>query len=218
MLPDPVKVDDYSGFEPIFDGTLTNWDGDPAFWRVENGTIVGETTPGKKLKMNTFLVWRGGRPANFELKADIKMNSTNSGIQFRSAELPEVGKWVLKGYQADIDFVNRFTGLIYEERARGFLAPRGQMTLKEEGKKPRVIAEIKNGDDVKGAVKIQDWNTIHVVARGNTLFNIINGQLASAFVDDDPAGRAASGLIGFQIHVGEPMKLEVRNVYLKKLP
>ncbi|HSB15143.1 MAG TPA: hypothetical protein VLE22_11845, partial [Bryobacteraceae bacterium] len=37
--------DDNSGFEPIFDGkTLTSWDGEPGFWRVENGAIVGETT------------------------------------------------------------------------------------------------------------------------------------------------------------------------------
>ena len=63
------------------------------------------------------------------------MSSTNSGIQFRSTHLPPgatkavarvTGKWVLKGYQADIDFANQFTGMIYEERGRGFLMQRGQ--------------------------------------------------------------------------------------------
>ncbi len=51
----------------IFDGkTLKDWDGDPAYWRVENGAIVGETKPGAIPKQNTFLIWRGGSPSDFE--------------------------------------------------------------------------------------------------------------------------------------------------------
>ena len=216
-MPDELAVDDRAGFEPIFDGsTLTGWDGDPGFWRVENGVIVGETTKENPLKLNTFLIWRGGSPADFELKVDYKMNATNSGIQYRSVELPDVGKWVLKGYQADIDFQNTFTGQLYEERGRGFLALRGQATEVAEGKKARVIGNIKNGDDAKGIIKINDWNTLHIIAQGNTLIHILNGQVTSVVVDDDPKGRAMSGLLGFQIHVGPPMKAEFRNIYLKK--
>ena len=216
-MPDELAVDDRAGFEPIFDGsTLTGWDGDPSFWRVENGVIVGETTKENPLKLNTFLVWRGGSPGDFELKVDYKMNATNSGVQYRSVELPDVGKWVLKGYQADIDFQNTFTGQLYEERGRGFLALRGQATEVAEGKKARVIGNIKNGDDAKGIIKINDWNTLHIIAQGNTLIHILNGQVTSVVVDDDPKGRAMSGLLGFQIHVGPPMKAEFRNIYLKK--
>ena len=216
-MPDELSVDDHAGFESIFDGTtLTGWDGDPSFWRVDNGTIVGETTKENPLKVNTFLIWRGGSPADFELKLDYKMNATNSGIQYRSVELPDVGKWVLKGYQADIDFQNTFTGQLYEERGRGFLALRGQATEVAEGKKARVIGNIKNGDDAKGIIKINDWNTLHIIAQSNTLIHILNGQVTSVVVDDDPKARAMSGLLGFQIHVGPPMKAEFRNVYLKK--
>ena len=216
-MPDELVVDDRNGFEPIFDGTsLNGWDGDPTFWRVENGVIVGETTKENPLKVNTFLVWRGGSPADFELKLDYKMNSTNSGIQYRSVELPDVGKWVLKGYQADIDFQNTFTGQLYEERGRGFLSLRGQATQVAEGKKARVIGNIKNGDDAKGAIKINDWNTMHIVAQGNTLIHILNGQVTSVVVDDDTKARAMSGLLGFQIHVGQPMRAEFRNIVLKK--
>ena len=136
--PTAISVADREGFEPIFDGTsLKGWDGDTAFWRVENGVIVGETTKENPLKQNTFLIWRGGSPADFELKVDWKMNATNSGIQYRSVELPEVGKFVLKGYQADIDFQNTYTGQLYEERGRGFLALRGQATEIPDGKKAR---------------------------------------------------------------------------------
>src|SRR5687767_7199525 len=124
----PIPFDNFTGFDRIFDGTtLTNWDGDPTFWRVEAGTIVGESTADKPVTENTFLIYRGGEPDNFELKLEFRMNSTNSGVQYRSRQLTgAVGKWVLCGYQADIDFNNAYTGMLYEERGRpGFLAPRG---------------------------------------------------------------------------------------------
>ena len=217
MMPDPVVVDDRAGFESIFDGaTLNDWDGDPAFWSVKDGLLVGESTRENPLKLNTFLIWRGGSPADFELKLDYRMSATNSGVQYRSVELPDVGKWVLKGYQADIDFQNTFTGQLYEERGRGFLALRGQATQVAEGRKARVIGEVKNGDDVKGIIRINDWNTLHIIAQGNTLIHVLNGQVTTVVVDDDAKARAMSGLIGFQLHVGPPMKVEFRNIALKK--
>jgi len=215
--PEPLVMDDHTGFQSIFDGTLKGWDGDTNYWRAENGVIVGETTKEKPLTRNTFLVWRDGNPADFELKLEFRMNSTNSGIQYRSVELTDVGKWVLKGYQADIDFQNTYTGQLYEERGRGFLSMRGQMaTIPAEGQRPKVIANLKTSDDLKGAIKINDWNLMHIIARGNTMIHIMNGQLTSVFIDDDAKNRAMSGLLGFQIHVGPPMKIEFRNVYLKK--
>jgi hypothetical protein len=112
----PTNPDDSSGFVPIFDGkTLKDWDGDPTFWRVENGEIVGETTPEKVVKVNNFLIWRGGTVRDFELKVEFKLSGTNSGIQYRSVELPNVGKWVLKGYQAGYGFHE----WIYRQPARG---------------------------------------------------------------------------------------------------
>src|SRR5207237_3779020 len=127
---DPLVLDDHTGFQSIFDGaTLKGWDGDPALWRAKNGAIVGQSTEQNPVRQNTFLIWRGGEPADFELKVEFRMNSTNSGVQIRSVQLPadaDIGKWVMKGYQAAIDFANQFTGQIYEERGRGFLAMRGQ--------------------------------------------------------------------------------------------
>ncbi len=217
-LPEALVVSATEGFEAIFDGTTLNgWDGDPNFWRVEGGSIVGETSKDKPMKSNTFLIWRGGKPADFELKLDFKMNSTNSGVQYRSQELPDVGKWVLKGYQADFDFENRYTGQLYEERGRGFLAMRGQAAAIADGGRPRVIANLKSNEDLRGAVNINGWNTLHVIARGNVLIHILNGQQAALFIDDDTKNRAMSGLIGMQLHVGPPMRIEFKNIYLKKL-
>src|SRR5688572_15701785 len=91
-------------FAKIFDGkTLKGWDADTSFWRVENDIIVGEVLPGKPLKTNTFLIWKGGQPADFEFKAEYRISPEgNSGVQYRSEELQDI-PYALKGYQADID-------------------------------------------------------------------------------------------------------------------
>jgi hypothetical protein len=254
----PIPFDNVTGFDKIFDGaTLTNWDGDPGFWRVENGSIVGETTPDKPLSENTFLIYRGSEPDNFELKLEFRMNSTNSGVQYRSRQLTgAVGKWVLCGYQADIDFANAYTGMLYEERGRpGFLAPRGtvQYAGPNEVKQGQCssgqpvaargqgagraggdaaatpppppppaplrgqIGQVEDGEALRAIIKINDWNQFQVIARGNTLIHLLNGHVTAVFVDDDQANRAMKGLIGVQLHVGAPMKVEFRNIYLKNL-
>jgi hypothetical protein len=214
----PLPFEDQTGFQTIFDGkTLTGWDGDPKFWRVENGALVGESTPEKKIERNTFLIWRGGSPKDFELKVEFRMTSTNSGIQFRSVEMPEVGQWVMKGYQADIDFNNQYTGQIYEERGRGFLAMRGQIGYVAEGQPARSIGTLESGDALKAYIKQNDWNQVHLIARVSTIVQIVNGHTTSVLVDDDVKNRSLGGLIGFQMHVGDPMKVEFRNVWLKML-
>ena len=219
---EPLALDDHAGFTSIFDGkTLKGWDGDPAFWRVEGSTIVGQSSEQNQVKQNTFLIWRGGEPKDFELKVEFKMNSTNSGVQFRSVQLPagpEIGKWVMKGYQADIDFANQFTGQIYEERGRGFLAMRGQAVYVPDGGRPKVVGNLQqSADQLKAIIKVNDWNYVHIIARGNTIIQILNGAVTSLLVDDDTKNRALGGLLGFQMHVGPPMKLELRNIWLKNL-
>lgn len=222
----PLNLEDRAGFESIFDGSLKNWEGDTAFWKAEDGTIVGQTTAENALKENTFLIWRGGEPADFELKLEVRMSSTNSGIQVRSQHVPPGGegrgavrgRFVLKGYQADIDFDNRYTGMIYEERGRGIVMARGQVVALGSDGSRKVIAHLeRNPEDLKSHIKPGDWNHIHIIARGNTLMNIVNGQLMGVLVDDDEKARATKGLIGLQLHTGAPMKIEFRNIYLKKL-
>jgi hypothetical protein len=226
----PLVMDDQAGFQPIFDGkTLTGWDGDPAFWKVSDGAIVGQSTPENAVKENTFIIWRGGEPRDFELKVQFRMNATNSGIQIRSVHLPAgtkagnqtvQGKWVMKGYQADMDFGNQYTGQIYEERGRGFLAMRGQAVYVPDGEdaRPRVIGNLQQTpDELKAIIKQNDWNQVHLIARGNIITQIFNGAVTSMVVDDDTKNRSLGGLIGFQMHVGDPMKVEFRNIWLKKL-
>lgn len=206
-----------TGFQSIFDGqSMKGWDGDPKFWRIEGGEIVGETTTEKQPAQNTFLIWRGGQPANFELKLLFKLTGYNSGVQFRSIELPDI-KYAMKGYQADIDGEQRYTGQFYEERGRGFLALRGQASYIGEGKKPGLFASLGDSNELKGLIHGDGWNDLWLIVRGNTLIQILNGRLMSMVIDDDTANRKMDGLIGLQVHKGPAMKIEVKNIRIKNL-
>src|SRR5262245_18415163 len=112
--PEPIAFDDHEGWVSIFDGTLKNWDGNPEIWHLENGAITGVSTP-EKPSGTTYIIWKGGEPKNFELKAEMKLEGAglNSGIQYRSAITPTpqgsggqnpnqaTAKYNLKGYTAD---------------------------------------------------------------------------------------------------------------------
>lgn len=216
----PTPLDESNdGFVPIFDGkSLNGWEGDSRYWRVEDGEIVGEVTPTTLLKQNNFLIWRGGQPGNFELKVQFRISAKgNSGVNYRSEEITGT-KYLLRGYQADIDGENRYTGQNYEERGRTFLAPRGTITYAAKGQKPAVIAQIASTDDLKQFVKNGDWNDYAIIARGNVLIHVLNGHVMCEVIDEDTEHRKMSGLIGVQVHVGPPMKIEYRNMLLKQLP
>lgn len=217
--PNSAQPDDNAGFVQIFDGkTLTNWDGEQGFWRAEDGVLIGETTAEQKLKQNTFIIWRGGTASDFEFKAEFRLTEgANSGVQYRSLALPNVGPFVLKGYQADMDGKNNFTGMLYEERGRGFLAPRGKFVRLGGDGVPRLLGSPGDGESLKAEIKPGEWNLIHIIARGNVITHVVNGRIMSMFIDEDAAARSMDGLLGLQLHVGPPMKVEFRNIMLKKL-
>jgi hypothetical protein len=211
---------DEPGFQPIFDGkTLSGWDGNPTYWRVENGSLVGEITPASIIKSNTFIIWRGGSPRDFELKLDFRITPDgNSGINYRSAIVPDTvttdNKFALRGYQCDIDGRKRYTGNNYEEKGRLFLAVRGQLTHVIGGRPPVVLSAAGEPDELADSITA-DWNSVHLLARGNVLTHLVNGRVMTVVIDDDAPNRPVDGLIGVQVHVGPPMKVEYRNIRLK---
>jgi len=234
VLPEAM-TDENTGFNTIFDGkTLKDWDGDPQYWRVEDGAIVGETTDKNLPKYNSFIIWRGGKPADFEIKLEYRISAMgNSALQYRSSELPGT-KWVLRGYQADIDgaewgkmFYERFakpkglelrrvTAQNYEERGRTFLALPGQLAYVGSGRIQRAIASLGNTDDLARSVS-DDWNRLYLIVRGDQMIHILNDRVMSIVIDDDKANRRMEGYLGMQIHVGPAMKAEFRNIRLKTL-
>lgn len=221
-------VPDETGFAPLFDGkTLNGWEGDPAYWRAENGALVGEIVAGKEIRENTFIIYKGGADKgmmkDFELKLDYKITDRgNSGINYRSS-IVEGKPWVMKGYQFDIDGPlkntgsTRHTGNNYDEKGRTFMALRGQVGRATEGGKRQVIGTLGDYTEMTKIIKNDDWNSVHLIVRGNTLIHMLNGQVVSILVDDDATGRAMEGLLGVQVHVGPPMKIEYRNIRVRKI-
>lgn len=188
------------GFVLLFNGTdLTGWEGDPALWSVQNGAIVG-LSDGHPFTVNTFLIHKGTF-ANFILKGDIKLRNHNSGIQFRSVQLPGAG-WMVKGLQADASEVGpekSAWGNLYDERGRG----RNAMKTSDEG---WLIA--------KNLVHHQDWNTYEILADGDHIRFTFNGVVTIDMHDHE----TMSGIIALQLHAGEPMRVDFRNLKIKQLP
>lgn len=215
-VEEPSAAHREPGFRPLFNGhDLTGWDGDPERWRVENGEIVGESRPGEPLVKNTYLIWRGGRVGDFDLRLEFQLPSghaeANSGIQYRSVELPDEGPWVLGGYQADIDRAGRYLGRLHDERGRGTLAIQGHGIEKGEG--PEKGQDARPGHPV---LRPGEWNDYRIVAHGSRLIHEVNGVRTVAYVEGDGGAGRRSGLLGLQLHFGPPTVVRFRNIRFKE--
>jgi len=214
-------VADADGFKSIFDGnSLKGWTGDQKLWRVEDGAIVGQTNEDTKLTANQFLVWDDGEVDDFILKVKFRISGTeraNSGIQYRSQRIGE-DKWRLSGYQADIDRSGKYIGITYSEQTkRGILCQRGQkVTLRSKTDKD--VEKVSDPDLLLEKIDMDDWNDMEIMAQGNHFVTKINGHVTSEVIDEDPEKLLNKGLIGLQIHVGPPMKIEFKDMKLKRLP
>lgn len=212
-----VRAADEEGFKPIFDGkSLDGWDGNPAFWKVEDAAITGQTTAENPTNGNTFLIWRNGETADFELKLEFRIVGGNSGIQYRSFEVPKA-KWVVGGYQADFDAENGFTGILYGERFGGILAGRGNKTVIGPGQSGKVVGPLAESAELQKKVKKEDWNEYHIVAKGFDFVHLINGVKAIEVSDEDSKNRREKGILALQLHAGPPMKVQFRNVRIKQI-
>lgn len=200
----------------LFNGSsLDGWDGDPKFWSVQEGTITGQTTAENPTKGNTFLIYRGpALPSDFELEAEFRIVGGNSGIQYRSFEIPNE-KWVVGGYQADFDAAGEWAGTNYGERFRGILAKRGQKSLIGEDGKPTVVGSVGDPRDLQKKIKKEDWNSYRVTAKGFHFEHRINGQLMSVVDDEDTKNRRKDGILALQLHAGPPMKVQFRKITVK---
>jgi len=212
---------DEKGFTPIFDGkSLDGWDGNPKFWSVEDGAITGLTTQENPTDGNTFIIWKGGDIANFELKLEYRIIGGNSGIQYRSFALDSAAdRWRVGGYQADFEAGDRYSGICYGEAFRGILADRGEkvMLSRKEGQyHKQVTGSVGDSDAIGKKVKKEDWNTYHITAHDYHFVQRINGTTTCELTDNDAEAHRAKGLLALQLHTGPPMKVQFRNIRLKK--
>ena len=231
LLPSLLALATFSIFataeeRPLFNGKdLTGWEGNMKLWSVEDGAITGKTTDEgeTKIKHNTFLVWRGGTVSDFTLTFKYRIVKGNSGVQYRSRELDkgEFGP-IISGYQADFEAGPKYSGILYEERARGILALRGQKTVikpgADGGKKPtvEVAGEVGNSDEIQASIKSEDWNEYKIVAKGNHLQHFINGKQTIDVKDEDSANAAKEGVLALQIHQGPAMVVQFKDILLNQ--
>jgi hypothetical protein len=232
--PEPMDFRDHRGYVPLFDGvSLKDWDGNPKFWRVENGAIVGESTR-ENPSGNTYIAYRDAVAKDFTLKFEIKIEGNGgSGLQYRSQTgLPwlrpipanvtaNVGPvnlaWMMTGPQADFWPSQIYTGQFYsEDTPMGIMAFGGQVVEGAGLGAKRLMGAIGDRADLGRLVNANDWNQYTVIARGGTFIHIVNGQLMAVMIDDDPeSSNNQPGIFGIEIEA--TTKVSVRNIWLKKL-
>ena len=214
----------------LFNGKdLSNWEGNPKLWSVENGTITGRTgAEGEtKIKHNTFLVWKGGQVGDFEMTFKYRIEKGNSGVQYRSKAL-DAGEFgpIISGYQADFEAGKTYSGILYEEKGRGILAKRGEKTVikavakdpadpKAKGFKVEVTGSVGVSDEIQAGIKNEDWNEYKIVAKGNHVEHFINGKQTIDVTDEDEANASKVGLLALQIHAGPAMVVQFKDLVLK---
>lgn len=202
-------------FERIFDGeTLRGWSGDPELWSVQENAITGVTTDEEPLEYNKFLIW-DGEVENFHLRAEVRLiGNSNSGIQYRSKHLKDEGEYVVGGYQCDIHPKAENNGMLYHERGRGIVAKHGQ----------KVIVDNAGAKWITGTtgpvqqIKLEEWNTFEIIAIGNKLVHKLNGEVCAEIIDHHEDRRLMKGVIALQVHRGPAMRIQVKDIELKRLP
>jgi hypothetical protein len=232
--PSPLDFNDHEGYVSLFDGvSLKGWDGHPKFWRVEGGAIVGESTPTNP-SGNSYIVYRNLEARDFTLKFEIKVEGDGgSGLQYRSKTgLPWLRPipanvtanagpvnlaWMMTGPQADFWPSRVYTGQFYSENTpMRILAWRGQVVEGFGATTKKLMGTIGDRTALGTLVRMNDWNQYTVIARGGTFLHIVNGQLMSVMIDDDPASsNNQSGLFGIEIEA--TTKVSVRNIWVKKI-
>ncbi len=178
------------GFEPLFDGkTLKGWKYEPQYWKVVDGCIVGDTRSNVLDKFSYAITERSF--GDFVLRFSVKLApGGNSGVQFRSEELP---RYEVAGYQADV--VANGWGNLHEQNGR------------------RRLVDGWTGKGEK-AVNLNDWNEMEVSAKGPRIVIKVNGTTTVDYTETD-ASRPRSGIIALQLHKGDAMEVRFTNLRIR---
>jgi hypothetical protein len=194
------------GFVSLFDGkTLDGWiqKNGTATYRVEDGTIVGQTAAGSP---NSFLCTEK-EYGDFELEFEVKLisNELNSGVQIRSqTKEPEKGEKFgrVNGPQVEIEASGiekgGQAGFLYGEACGGWMSSKNSK-----------LAVFKDGE----------WNKYRVIAKGPRIQTWVNEQPVEDLTDKKKYETHPKGFIGLQVHRagGGPHEVAWRNIRIKVL-
>ena len=213
------------GFVSIFNGTdLAGWDGDPAYWSVRDGTILLQSRADAPKDLHTFLIWQ--KPvADFELRFTFRMRPIrgnyliNSGVTYRAAK---PGPNDLKGYQFEISASTNMIGTLIGDRWRTQLAGFGMRTRVVEDQGQDKIVALGDSCEInvaQASIKVTDWNSAVILAKGNRIVHFLNGYAVSDVTDDNQSARAAKGSLGLELFTGKnpSMLIQFKDLQLKDL-
>ncbi|GMW02118.1 MAG: hypothetical protein AMXMBFR84_32540 [Candidatus Hydrogenedentota bacterium] len=210
-------------WQSLFDGsTLNGWKqlNGTATYTVEDGAIVGTTSPGSP---NSFLCTEKDY-GDFVLELEFLVDEAlNSGVQIRSQSLPDYKEGRVHGYQVEIDPNQTkphekepanerangekiplgteprcWTGGIYDESRRGWL---NDLTKNEPARK---------------AFKPGEWNHFRIEAKGDSIKTFLNSVPAADLKDD----MTLKGFIGLQVHSSSsetPLHVRWKNIRIQVL-
>ncbi|MDO4582978.1 MAG: DUF1080 domain-containing protein [Planctomycetia bacterium] len=203
------------GFVSLFDGkTLDGWDGDAKFWSVQEGCIVGHSTPENVVPHNSFLILRQfEKPYHFELRVDFKMSkNANSGLSFRAQETASK-PWNILGRHADIYDNPKHLATLYHN---GVLAWRGQKVELNAQGKPEKVETFADAKDLLEKIDLYGWNQFRILVEGRTYTLWIN-DVKMAEVTENASVQPPQGVLGFQMHQGPPMTIQLKNIFFREI-
>lgn len=200
-------------FQPIFNGRdLAGWSQKDGFFTVRDGVIVGESTAAKPCRPNHHLVYVAEELSDFELRAEFRLSkNANSGIQLRCA--PQLTGD--NGYQADMNGDGSIVGFVYHPKQH-LVGQRGaDVAIDAAGKKQ--VVRFADGASLQGLYRIGQWNEMKVKVEGRSITVWINGVRTASVTDARTAFLPEKGCIALQLHQGPQMKVEYRNLRVRKL-
>ena len=211
-------ADGESGFVSIFNGSdFSGWDGKPGAWEIRDGEIWCTGTSHEK----NWLVWRGGKPADFVLRLEFRWDKGNSGVQVRSDDL---GNWQIYGYQVEIaksDVMGLWHHSLLEgahpkKKARHLMSTAGEQAVIDKNG-TRTNTKLADAAKTQAKYKEHEWNTLEITAQGEKLIQKINGQHFATLIDRDAELSRSKGFIAFQDH-GKGCIVAFRNIRLQCNP
>ncbi len=178
------------GWTPLFDGkTLTGWSPrGGGVWSVDQGSILGLTGSGEYGWLCSTKTY-----GDFFLEVETKIEGPgNSGVQVRS-HIDD--KDLMKGYQFDLDRTRPSSGRLYDEARR------------------KLLQDVPLRPEARGALKIDEWNTMRMECVGDRLRSWVNG----VPIVDHRDAVDLDGILALQVHSGKDTRIRFRNLRIKDL-
>ena len=180
-------------WQPLFNGKdLDGWHPVPGGkWEVVDGTILG-TSPRSEPRHGLLMTDK--RFKNFRVRARFKVTSGDSGFYFR---VEKTNTHVsVRGFQAEVDN-SREVGGLYETSMRAWVSKPD----------PKLIAR---------TVKPGEWTDLLVTAVGDDITVFLNGVKVTELLGDKKCLK--EGHIALQLHGGQDMKVQFKDLAIMELP